>query len=66
MIIRLGHREQKDEWLPRLVEVFQKKNILPPNAIISAGAANSACTAGTPSLNMRIYLLAVLGLYLCQ
>lgn len=44
--VRLGHREQKDEWAPRLVEVFQKQNVLPPNAIVSAGSVNSACTAG--------------------
>ncbi|KAK8643034.1 hypothetical protein V6N13_012350 [Hibiscus sabdariffa] len=43
---RLGHREQKDEWVPRRVEVFQKNNVLPPNAIVSAGSVNSACTAG--------------------
>ncbi|XP_040378841.1 protein RCC2 homolog isoform X3 [Oryza brachyantha] len=49
---RLGHREQKDEWQPRLVEVFQKHNVLPPNAIISAGAASSACTAGGGQLYM--------------
>lgn len=44
---RLGHREQKDEWAPRLVDVFTRHNVLPPNSIVSAGAANSACTAGT-------------------
>ncbi|KAL5214578.1 hypothetical protein ABZP36_003730 [Zizania latifolia] len=49
---RLGHREQKDEWQPRLVEVFQKHNVLPPNAIVSAGAASSACTAGGGQLYM--------------
>jgi hypothetical protein len=43
---RLGHREQKDEWKPRLVEVFQKNNVVPPNAVVSAGSASSACTAG--------------------
>ncbi|KAL1533340.1 protein RCC2-like [Salvia divinorum] len=43
---RLGHREQKDEWAPRLVDVFTRRNVLPPNSIISAGSANSACTAG--------------------
>lgn len=46
LLLRLGHREQKDEWQPRLVEVFQKQNVLPPNAIVSAGSASSACTAG--------------------
>lgn len=49
---RLGHREQKDEWTPRLVEVFQRHNVLPPNAIVSAGASNSACTAGGGQLYM--------------
>ncbi|XP_020528209.1 protein RCC2 isoform X1 [Amborella trichopoda] len=43
---RLGHREQKDEWIPRLVETFQRQNVLPPNAIVSAGSQSSACTAG--------------------
>ena len=45
-LYRLGHREQKDEWKPRLVEIFQRHNVLPPNAIVSAGSASSACTAG--------------------
>ncbi|AQK46955.1 uncharacterized LOC100193728 [Zea mays] len=49
---RLGHREQKDEWQPRLVEVFQKHNVLPPNAIVSAGSVSSACTAGGGQLYM--------------
>ncbi|KAJ8498711.1 hypothetical protein OPV22_009263 [Ensete ventricosum] len=49
---RLGHREQKDEWVPRLVEVFQRQNVLPSNAIVSAGAVNSACTAGGGQLYM--------------
>ncbi|KAM1223474.1 hypothetical protein ACFX10_042344 [Malus domestica] len=49
---RLGHREQKDEWAPRRVDVFQRNNILPPDAIISAGAVNSACTAGGGQLYM--------------
>ncbi|GJN01437.1 hypothetical protein PR202_ga18704 [Eleusine coracana subsp. coracana] len=49
---RLGHREQKDEWQPRLVEVFQKNNVLPPNAVVSAGSASSACTAGGGQLYM--------------
>lgn len=43
---RLGHREQKDEWVPRRVEVFQRQNVLPPEAVISAGSVNSSCTAG--------------------
>ncbi|XP_077246488.1 regulator of chromosome condensation (RCC1) family protein isoform X2 [Tasmannia lanceolata] len=49
---RLGHREQKDEWVPRVVEVFQKHNVLPPNALVSAGSANCACTAGGGQLYM--------------
>ncbi|XWS25873.1 hypothetical protein CRYUN_Cryun27aG0105100 [Craigia yunnanensis] len=49
---RLGHREQKDEWIPRRVGVFQKHNILPPDAIVSAGSVNSACTAGGGQLYM--------------
>lgn len=43
---RLGHREQKDEWAPRRVDVFTRQNVLPPNAVVSAGSLNSACTAG--------------------
>ncbi|XP_010934535.1 uncharacterized protein [Elaeis guineensis] len=49
---RLGHREQKDEWVPRLVEVFQRQNVLPPDAIVSAGSVSSACTAGGGQLYM--------------
>ncbi|CAH8391091.1 unnamed protein product [Eruca vesicaria subsp. sativa] len=49
---RLGHREQKDEWSPRRIDVFQRHNVLPPNAIVSAGSANSACTAGGGQLYM--------------
>ncbi|KAL8524029.1 hypothetical protein ACS0TY_013841 [Phlomoides rotata] len=49
---RLGHREQKDEWAPRLVDVFTRHNVLPPEAIVSAGSANSACTAGGGQLYM--------------
>ncbi|CAI5990487.1 unnamed protein product [Closterium sp. NIES-64] len=43
---RLGHKEQKDEWRPRLVDVFQRQNTLPPTAVVAAGGAFSACTAG--------------------
>lgn len=46
MICRLGHREQKDEWSPRRVDVFTRHNVLPPNALVSAGSVNSSCTAG--------------------
>ncbi|KAF5943035.1 hypothetical protein HYC85_020677 [Camellia sinensis] len=49
---RLGHREQKDEWIPRRVDIFTKHNVLPPDAIISAGSLNSACTAGGGQLYM--------------
>ncbi|XP_042495216.1 protein RCC2 homolog isoform X2 [Macadamia integrifolia] len=42
---RLGHREQKDEWVPRRIEFFQRQHVLPPNALVSAGSVNSACTA---------------------
>ncbi|CBI19816.3 hypothetical protein VitviT2T_027829 [Vitis vinifera] len=49
---RLGHREQKDEWVPRRVEVFQRQNVLPPEAVISAGSVNSSCTAGGGQLYM--------------
>lgn len=49
-ICRLGHREQKDEWVPRRVDIFQKHNVLPPEAVISAGSVNSSCTAGNVSL----------------
>ncbi|KAJ4702073.1 Regulator of chromosome condensation [Melia azedarach] len=51
-ICRLGHREQKDEWVPRRVEVFQRNNVLPPDAVISAGSVNSSCTAGGGQLYM--------------
>lgn len=44
---RLGHREQKDEWSPRRVDVFTRHNVLPPNAVVSAGSVSSSCTAGT-------------------
>lgn len=56
---RLGHREQKDEWIPRLVEVFQKHNVLPPDAVVSAGSVNSACTAGTYTLTVMLDMLTL-------
>lgn len=43
---RLGHREQKDEWSPRRVDIFTKHNVVPPDAVLSAGSVNCACTAG--------------------
>ncbi|XP_002510496.2 protein RCC2 homolog isoform X1 [Ricinus communis] len=49
---RLGHREQKDEWVPRRVDVFQRHNVLPPDAVVSAGSVNSSCTAGGGQLYM--------------
>ncbi|RZC44782.1 hypothetical protein C5167_037733 [Papaver somniferum] len=49
---RLGHREQKDEWTPRVVDVFQRQNILPPNAVVAAGALNCAVTAGGGQMYM--------------
>lgn len=49
---RLGHREQKDEWSPRIVDVFRKHNVLPPDSVISAGSVNSACTAAGGQLYM--------------
>ncbi|RZC57128.1 hypothetical protein C5167_004434 [Papaver somniferum] len=48
---RLGHYEQKDEWTPRAVNFFLRK-VLPPNAIVAAGAHNSAVTAGGGQLCM--------------
>uniref|UniRef100_A0A6N2LC46 Uncharacterized protein n=1 Tax=Salix viminalis TaxID=40686 RepID=A0A6N2LC46_SALVM len=51
-IALLGHREQKDEWAPRRVDIFSKHNVLPPGAVISAGSVNSACTAGGGQLYM--------------
>ena len=44
--VRLGHREQKDEWAPRRVDIFTRHNVLPANAVVSAGCVSSACTAG--------------------
>ncbi|RZC72490.1 hypothetical protein C5167_047973 [Papaver somniferum] len=48
---RLGHYEQKDEWTPRAVNFFLRK-VLPPNAIVAAGAHNSAVTGGGGQLYM--------------
>ncbi|KAI7743893.1 hypothetical protein M8C21_029895 [Ambrosia artemisiifolia] len=49
---RLGHREQKDEFIPRRVDVFTKHNVLPPGAVVSAGSTNSAVTAGAGQMYM--------------
>ncbi|GKB27917.1 protein RCC2 [Tanacetum coccineum] len=43
----LGIKEQMRKWSPRRVEIFTKHNLIPPDAIISAGYASSACTAGS-------------------
>ncbi|PHT51270.1 hypothetical protein CQW23_11017 [Capsicum baccatum] len=51
-VYTLGHREQKDEFAPRRVEVFTRQNVLPPYAVVSAGSVNSACTAGGGQLYM--------------
>lgn len=61
---RLGHREQKDEWVPRCVDVFTRHNVLPPDAVVSAGSANSSCTAG----RIRYHLataISILFIYVC-
>lgn len=49
---RLGHRVQKDEWKPRKVEEFQKRNVVPPNGVCAAGAGFSACTGGGGQMYM--------------
>ncbi|CAI8600083.1 unnamed protein product [Vicia faba] len=49
---RLGHREQKDEFAPRRIDIFTNRNVLPPEAIISAGSLSSACTAAGGQLYM--------------
>ncbi|KAG0624075.1 hypothetical protein M758_3G222100 [Ceratodon purpureus] len=49
---RLGHKVQKDEWVPRLVEIFQRGNVLPPTAVIAAGSAYSAASAAGGQLYM--------------
>eukprot|EP00250_Pteridium_aquilinum_P008105 c17674_g1_i1 orf=342-2063(+) len=49
---RLGHREQKDEFTPRMVEQFQRHNLLPPTAVVAAGSAFSGCTAAGGQLYM--------------
>jgi alpha-tubulin suppressor-like RCC1 family protein len=51
-VCRLGHKEQKDEWTPRVVETFQRANVLPPNALVAAGSAYSAATAAGGQLYM--------------
>ncbi|XP_024972741.1 protein RCC2 homolog [Cynara cardunculus var. scolymus] len=49
---RLGHREQKDEFSPRRLDVFTKHNLVPPGAVVSAGSVNCACTAGGGQMYM--------------
>eukprot|EP00897_Mesotaenium_endlicherianum_P001866 jgi/Mesen1/1707/ME000138S00570 len=51
-VYTLGHREQKDEWAPRMVDVFQKANVLPATGVVAAGSAFSACTAAMGQLYM--------------
>ncbi|KAK9053833.1 hypothetical protein SSX86_024908 [Deinandra increscens subsp. villosa] len=48
----LGHREQKDEFSPRRLDVFTKHNLVPPTAVVSAGSVNSAITAGGGQMYM--------------
>ncbi|KAJ0614908.1 putative chromatin remodeling & transcriptional activation HMG family [Helianthus annuus] len=49
---RLGHREQKDEFSPRRLDVFTKHNLVPPTAVVSAGSVNSSVTAGGGQMYM--------------
>ncbi|KAK1427265.1 hypothetical protein QVD17_15948 [Tagetes erecta] len=49
---RLGHREQKDEFSPRRLDVFTKHNLVPPGAVVSAGSVNSTVTAGGGQMYM--------------
>ncbi|PWA80494.1 regulator of chromosome condensation (RCC1) family protein [Artemisia annua] len=49
---RLGHREQKDEFSPRRVDVFTKHNLVLPGAVVSAGSVNSSVTAGGGQMYM--------------
>ncbi|RZC66598.1 hypothetical protein C5167_010302 [Papaver somniferum] len=44
--------ESRNEWTPRVVDVFQRQNILPPNAVVAAGALNCAVTAGGGQMYM--------------
>ncbi|KAG2451142.1 hypothetical protein HYH02_004409 [Chlamydomonas schloesseri] len=41
---RLGHKIQQDEDKPRKIEVFTRRNLVPPNAILAAGGTSSFCT----------------------
>ncbi|GJV68418.1 protein RCC2 [Tanacetum coccineum] len=49
---RLGHREQKDEFSPRRIDVFTKHNLVLPGAVVSAGSVNSSVTAGGGQMYM--------------
>ncbi|KAI3513274.1 hypothetical protein L1887_20603 [Cichorium endivia] len=49
---RLGHKEQKDEWSPRRLDFFTKNNVVPSNAVVSAGSVNCAVTAGGGQMYM--------------
>ncbi|KVH98429.1 Regulator of chromosome condensation 1/beta-lactamase-inhibitor protein II [Cynara cardunculus var. scolymus] len=51
-VYTLGHREQKDEFSPRRLDVFTKHNLVPPGAVVSAGSVNCACTAGGGQMYM--------------
>lgn len=42
-LIRLGHKEYEDEWLPCLVETFQNANVLPPAVIAGKSSRISTC-----------------------
>ena len=57
---RLVHREQKDERVPRRVEVFQNRNVLPLDAIISTGFVNSSCTASMPHLTNKLHTTGII------
>eukprot|EP00245_Coleochaete_scutata_P005890 TRINITY_DN1986_c0_g1_i1.p1 TRINITY_DN1986_c0_g1~~TRINITY_DN1986_c0_g1_i1.p1 ORF type:complete len:496 (-),score=119.88 TRINITY_DN1986_c0_g1_i1:650-2137(-) len=43
---RLGHKEQKDEFVPRQIEQFQKYNLAKDNPALACGASFSLCTGG--------------------
>ncbi|XP_076892137.1 uncharacterized protein LOC143543774 [Bidens hawaiensis] len=49
---RLGHKEQKDEFSPRRLDVFTKHNLVPPSAVVSAGSVSSSITAGAGQMYM--------------
>lgn len=65
LLCRLGHKVQKDEWIPRLVEVFQRGNIIPPTAVVAAGSAYSAASAGNSFQNINMLIEISLDFPLC-